>query len=482
MQPPGRKRRKSGANDALPAPGMKPPVGPGIIASMPTDYSDRNAALAAHYAEHLATVCSRYDHAMTLEGAEHTVIFSGAPHRVFMDDNDYPFKAAAHFVCWAPLTALPLSYIVYTPGEKPVLIFYQPKDYWHVVPDAPDGYWVEHFDVRIVHDIDVVEQHLPADRSACALIGEIADPTLAFGIERINPAALIHSLDYARGRKTAYELQCMRLASQRGVAGHLAAKAAYENGESEFGIHRAYCNAVSHTDPELPYSNIIALNEHAAVLHYTALDREAPTPTRSFLIDAGAQVHGYASDITRSYGNGNATFNALIDRMETLQQDIVGRVQAGIDYRELHVETHRQIGAVLVDSELARGSIDSLLATGVTSAFYPHGLGHLLGTQVHDVGGHLAAEDGARIEPPDAHPFLRLTRVLETDMVLTVEPGLYIIDMLLDELRGTDAEALVNWSMVDAVRPYGGIRIEDNVRVLDSGCENFTRDAFANAA
>ena len=64
-------------------------------------------------------------------------------------------------------------------------------------------------------------------------------------------------------------------------------------------------------------------------------------------------------------------------------------------------------------------------------------------------------------------------------MVLTIEPGLYVIDMLLDELRGTAAEKLVNWKTVDWMRPFGGIRIEDNVRVLAGGCENLTRDAFS---
>ena len=134
---------------------------------------------------------------------------------------------------------------------------------------------------------------------------------------------------------------------------------------------------------------------------------------------------------------------------------------------------------VLREMDLASGSEESLLESGVTSAFYPHGLGHLLGTQVHDVGGHMAGEDGQLIEPPEGHPFLRLTRVLESDMVLTVEPGLYFIDMLLDELRGTAAESQVNWTRVDALKPFGGVRIEDNVRVLDDGNENLTRDAFA---
>ena len=82
----------------------------------------------------------------------------------------------------------------------------------------------------------------------------------------------------------------MRLSSRRGVRGHVAAEAAFRDGHSEYEIHRAYCQAVSHIDSELPYGNIIALNEHGAVLHYTDLDREPPTDRRSFLIDAGRWV------------------------------------------------------------------------------------------------------------------------------------------------------------------------------------------------
>jgi Xaa-Pro dipeptidase len=115
----------------------------------------------------------------------------------------------------------------------------------------------------------------------------------------------------------------------------------------------------------------------------------------------------------------------------------------------------------------------------VTSAFFPHGLGHLLGIQVHDVGGFMENESGTTIDPPSGHPFLRLTRVLEENMVLTIEPGLYVIDMLLENLRGTLAEKQVNWETVDWLRPFGGIRIEDNVRVLVNDRENLTRDAFA---
>ncbi len=446
---------------------------------MKADYSDRNPELAALYPAHIDTVMARHDDALEKTGAAHAVVFSGSSKVAFLDDHSYPFMANPHFVAWAPLLALPLSYIVYTPGEKPVLLYYQPRDYWHSVPGTPNGYWTPHFDIRIVHTIEEMAAHLPVERDNCVLIGEIDDAAHAFGIDRINPSSTLHILHFARGVKTDYELACMRLASRRGAAGHIAAETAFRDGKPEFAIHQAYCKAVSHADNDLPYGNIIALNQNGAILHYTNLEREAPAELRSFLIDAGAQVHGYASDITRTYSNGDTRFAALIERMETMQLDIVDRVKAGIDYRDLHIDTHRLLGGVLNDSELATGDSETLIATGVTSAFFPHGLGHLLGVQVHDAGGFMENESGTTIDPPSGHPFLRLTRVLEENMVLTIEPGIYLIDMLLENLRGTPAEGHVNWDTVDALRPFGGIRIEDDIRVLADGSENLTRDAFA---
>ena len=449
---------------------------------MNANYTDKNPALGALYGSHLQTIASRHDNALEQAGASHAVIYSGNPKLAFLDDYHYPFKANPHFISWAPLTALPFSYIVYTPGETPILIYYQPHDYWHVVPGEPDGYWSSHFDIRVVPSTDEIAAHLPGDREKCIAIGEFDDAAAAFGIDRINPTTAINILHFARGAKTEYELAVMRLAADRAAAGHVAAEAAFRQGMSEFDIHRAYCKTVSHTESELPYGNIVALNNHGAVLHYTDLDRDAPESLLSFLIDAGAQVHGYASDITRTYSNGDQRFQDLIDRMNAMELAIVDKVQAGVDYRELHVDAHKMLAEVLVDAELATGDPGTLLETGVTSAFFPHGLGHLLGVQVHDVGGHQENESGTIIDPPSGHPFLRLTRVLEEDMVLTIEPGMYVIDMLLDNLRGTPAEHHVNWATVDWLRPYGGIRIEDDIRVMADGHENLTRDAFMRAS
>ena len=118
------------------------------------------------------------------------------------------------------------------------------------------------------------------------------------------------------------------------------------------------------------------------------------------------------------------------------------------------------------------------MEAGVTRAFLPHGLGHLLGLQVHDVAG-LIDNDGVPIPRPEGHPALRLTRVLEPGNVLTVEPGLYFIDTLLEKWRAGPDASMIDWDRVDALRPYGGIRIEDNVLVQDDGCDDLTRRAFA---
>ncbi|MGB5245489.1 MAG: Xaa-Pro dipeptidase [Woeseia sp.] len=440
------------------------------------------ASLGAHYPAHIDQLKARHDHALSIAGASHVVIFSGAPKLHFLDDYYYPFKANPHFASWLPLISNPHCYLVHTPGETPVLVYFQEKDYWHAPPAAPEGYWAQHFDVRVVHNLDEIRQHLPNERDKCILIGEIDDDAQAFGIERVNPTSAINSLHYARAKKTAYELDCMRASSRRGVRGHRAAEQAFRNGKSEYEIHLDYCRAVDHTEKELPYGNIIALNEHGAILHYQHLSRDVPADRRSFLIDAGAAVHGYASDITRTYSYADEEFAALIERMDEMQRGLVGNVRPGVDFAELHIETHRQIAAILNEYNFAKGSADALIDNGVTAAFYPHGLGHFLGLQVHDVGGFMEDETGGTIDRPSGHPFLRLTRTLEEDHVVTIEPGLYAIDMLQKNLEGTPAHKMVNRDRVAWLQAFGGIRIEDDVHVTANGAENMTRDAFAALA
>jgi Xaa-Pro dipeptidase len=160
--------------------------------------------------------------------------------------------------------------------------------------------------------------------------------------------------------------------------------------------------------------------------------------------------------------------------MEALQQEILRRIRPGLPYEELHDDSHRLLAVVLCELGIGRASADELVARGVTRALYPHGLGHSLGVTVHDVGMKLHA-------PRPENKFLRNTSVIEPGQVFTIEPGIYIIDPLLAPLQADDRRDLVDWGAIAELRPFGGIRVEDNVMVQDHGVRNLTREAFAEA-
>ncbi|MBE1158964.1 Xaa-Pro dipeptidase [Dyella acidiphila] len=432
--------------------------------------------LAPLYAQHIATLRVRADKALALGGFDHLLIAASTPLRKFLDDQDYPFVASPHFRHWLPLTDTPGSWVVYTPGHKPKLIFVQPRDYWHVVPAVPSGYWVDQFEISIVRTAAEAVAALPKDNTA--VIAPDCPPI--DGLDVNNPQPLVDYLHWHRSYKTPYELALMRQASVIGARAHRAAEQAFRAGESEFGIHMAYLAAARQIDAELPYANIVGLNEHGAVLHYTHFDRVAPAQSRSFLIDAGASAAGYASDITRTYAaQGHSEFQALIDSVEQAQLGFVAKVMAGQSYPELHIHAHHMLAEVLREHGVLRMSAQSAVQSGVTATFFPHGLGHPIGLQVHDVAGFQASETGGSIARPEGHPYLRMTRALEPGMVVTIEPGLYFIDMLLEELRTRPEAKDIDWAKVDTFRPYGGIRIEDDVVCTHGEPENLTRDAFA---
>jgi len=435
---------------------------------------------ASLYADHLATLQARTATALERAGLEHLVIPSGTLHYQVFDDRDYPYAVNPQFKAWLPLTRNPGSWLIVTPGARPKLVYLQPRDYWHVVPEAPSGDWVEHFDIVVIRKPEDAQPHLPKNAARCAILGEAQSALGHYGAYKPNnPQAVVDHLDYHRAFKTPYELSMLREASRRAVRAHAAAERAFRAGASEFGIHLAYCQAAGQDANELPYGNIVALNEHAAVLHYTELGRLPPDPVRSFLIDAGASHAGYAADITRTYAaDTGSEFQAMIDAVDVAQQAMVAQVRSGADYKQMHLDAHLALAGVLREFGLIKVSPEAALATGVSAAFFPHGLGHGIGLQVHDVAGFAASETGGVIAKPDGHPFLRLTRVLEPGMVVTIEPGVYVVDMLLEDLKAAGHGGSVDWDRVDAFRPYGGIRIEDDVVCTDDAPENLTRDAW----
>ena len=440
-----------------------------------------STASSSPYADHLATLQARTATALERGGFDHLVVPSGTRHVQVFDDRDYPYATNPQFKHWLPLTRHPGSWLVVTPGARPRLVYLQPRDYWHVVPQAPEGEWVEHFDIVVIRNPEEALKHLPRNAQRCAILGEAQSALGKYAAFRPNnPQPVLDYLDYHRAYKTPYEIAMLREANRRGARAHRAAERAFRAGASEFGIHLAYCQAAGQDTDELPYSNIVALNEHGAVLHYTEFDRLPPKPARSFLLDAGASHAGYASDITRTHAHDTAgEFQALVEAVDAAQQRMCDQVRAGTDYRQLHLDAHLALAGILCDAGVVTVGPEEAVATGVSSAFFPHGIGHGLGLQVHDVAGFAASDRGGTIARPDGHPYLRLTRTLEPDFVVTIEPGIYFIDMLLEDLRAAGRGASVDWARIEALRPFGGIRIEDNVVCTGGEPVNLTREAFA---
>jgi Xaa-Pro dipeptidase len=439
-------------------------------------------SLDALFASHLQGICLRTARALEACGYSALLVHSGSLLPIFLDDHPYPFKAHAPFKVWAPLLDVPDCFLYFEPGRRPLLAFHQPDDYWYKPAALPKGYWTRHFDIRPCRDLDEARRALPPSLRSTAFIGDSHQTVASWGVADINPPHLIRHLDFPRAAKSPYELACLRQASRLGARGQLAAARAFEAGASEFEIELAFLAGCGQREHELPYNPIIALNEGGAVLHYQVLERVRPRESLSLLIDAGAEFAGYASDITRTHSRRRGDFAALIDRMDRMQQDLCSGVKAGVDWRDVHLRAHRLLADVLRESDLITCSADEALAAAVTSVFLPHGVGHLLGLQVHDAGGFMRSPDGGDIPRPEGHPYLRLTRVLEEGFVVTMEPGLYFIPQLLDAARADERSTRINWSRIDSLRTFGGIRIEDDLAVTATGCENLTRDAFRAAS
>lgn len=427
------------------------------------------------YAAHIAILQQRTREAIEREGLDGLVIHSGQSKRLFLDDNHYPFKVNPQFKAWLPIVDNPNCWLVVNGTDKPKLIFYRPVDFWHKVPPEPDDFWTDCFDIVLLKQPDMVEKHLPYDKHRYAYVGEYIEVASALGFANVNPDRALHYLHYQRAYKTDYELACMREANRIAVTGHKAAAEAFSARESEFGINLAYNRATLQGDNDVPYTGIVALNEHCSILHYMVYDTSLPAEHRSFLIDAGASFHGYAADITRTYAYQQDAFAELISQLNSLTLSLVDELKPGVEYTQIHKLAHQGIARVLSESGVVNLTAEDCLAQGITRTFFPHGIGHFLGLQVHDVGGLVADDRGTPGPAPDEHPFLRCTRTVEARQVFTIEPGLYFIESLLADLKASELSKFINWNVVDQFRPYGGIRVEDNIIVHRDGNENMTR-------
>ena len=434
--------------------------------------------ISKHYLKHIEVMQQRTKTVLAREGLDALIIHSGQVKRQFLDDLDYPFKVNPHFKAWLPVVDNPNCWLVVDGESRPKLIYFRVEGFWSQPAALPQSYWTDCFDITVFSQPDQVFKHLPKDMANMAYIGEHTEVYQALGIGQFNPEAVLNYLHYQRAEKTDYEVACISEANRIAVRGHAAARALFLQGQSsELAIHLAYLQATHHMEAQVPYENIIALNHNAAILHYAEKGIQPPEQAYSLLVDAGASVAGYAADITRTHTTATeGGFPELLNGMEALQLALIERIKPGTSYIELHKQAHLMIATLLHDTGLVTLAPEQQVEWGLSRVFFPHGLGHFLGLQVHDVGGHMADARGTQLPQDAQHPSLRLTRRLEKQHVLTIEPGLYFIPSLLESLKQSEHSQYVNWSAIERLVPYGGIRIEDNVLVVANGYRNLTRE------
>ncbi len=429
------------------------------------------------YKQHISEKSVRFQAILEATGYQSIVIGSGETKMQFQDDMAYPFKANPYFREWVPLATRAGCYLELNKGaSKPRLFLLTVEDIWHTAPESLPAGFDQAFDISEYADIDELKKTLAGKNTVC--INEVN--TLEAATEDWNPQAVLHQIDYQRRGKTAYEQACVREANRRAVPAHRAAQQAFMAGASEVQIAAAYLAACDCRESEMPYGIIAGVNEHAAVLHHHNLFKQPQTP-RSFLIDAGVEVNGYASDITRTYAyDSGSDFAAMIELMNKKQLELCAEGGIGKSPVDIHMLSQHKIAEVLIDFGVLNMSAEEAVANDIAASFYPHGLGHHLGCNVHDKGSQLANAQGDILPPPEKYPKLRSGSPMVANQIHTVEPGLYFIPAYLEKLKAGEHAYLINWSRVDEFLPYGGIRIEDNIIVhADGSLENLTRDAFA---
>jgi Xaa-Pro dipeptidase len=427
------------------------------------------------YPQHIETLRQRLPAILSGLPFSGIVLHSGEPHFYFADDQAAPFHTNAHFAHWTPLPG-PGHAVIVEPDKQPRLIALIPEDFWYEPVAIGNPAWIGQFDFRAVAT-EAELLHELGGVAHLAFVGESQGfaARAGFGSMAVNPEVLVHRLNWHRSYKTAYEVECIRQATEMAAAAHRAARDAFYQDASELEVHYAYVRTLRQVDANLPFESIVAMDEKSAYLHY--VNKRKSDSGRVLLVDSGAAFQGYASDITRTWTKDTAdpVFRQMLNDFCRLEQTLAASVRPGLSFLELHENAHRAIGELLSRVGILRVDGEEAFTRGLTQPFFPHGLGHFLGIQVHDVAGRQLDPDGTMKMPPSHYPYLRTTRVLEPGHVVTIEPGIYFIEMLLRPMRSGSDQDAIDWNLVDRLKHHGGMRIEDNVLVTSDGSTNITR-------
>jgi len=395
---------------------------------------------------------------------EKEILVVGAGHPVPLPENTdqtYPFRAHLEYFYLTGLEC-PGGIVVFDPSETP------PRRWISFVPtiaederiwegrEQPPGVPLEGFEAWLTQRRNRSFVFL----GEC-LRGMNADPAATARVREV--------FTHARREKDPHEVGLLRHAAAATAMGYATVQPLIAPGiteralqiELEAGFFRAGGTRTG-------FSTIVGSGPNSAVLHVAPTSRVVRNG-EFVLIDAGAEIDRYVCDVTRTYlaGTPGAFQSDLHALVLAAQGRAIERCVPGAEWRDVHLAAAVDLVAGLVDMGVMRGYAQTLVERNAHTLFYPHGLGHMVGLGVRDASGMAPGR------PRSTEPALKNLRVdmpLAPGYVMTVEPGLYFIPPLLqDRARREQFRDAVNWDLVDANLATGGVRIEDNVLICDSG-------------
>lgn len=403
--------------------------------------------------------------------------------------NVYPFRASSHFLYFAG-RSLENAVIGLEAGK--LFLFMDEATpasaLWHgetptaaelaAQMGAEEVYPLEQLKSWAASAATIAAQDAATRLLQSAVLNRMLSPTQSpQGID----AELTQAMIQLRLVQDTLALAEMQRAIAVSMAAHRAGMQATRTAQNESQVRAAMEAVIMAADMTCAYSSIVTVQ--GEVLHNNCY-RHNLHPGDLLLADVGAETEtGWASDITRTWpvsGKFSPTQRRIYDVVLAAHDACIAAIAPGVEYQSLHLLAAQVLAAGLVDVGILRGQVEDLVAMDAHALFFPHGIGHILGLDVHDMEdlGDLAGYAAGR-QRSDRFGlgYLRLHRPLQAGMVVTIEPGFYQVPAILqDPERRERYKGVVNWERLSEFKDVRGIRIEDDVWVTETDANVLTAD------
>lgn len=426
--------------------------------------------------------CQRVAQYLLDQGLAHDgVIYLEAQKTQMVEDDDQAmhFRQRRYFF-YLSGCKLPDAYLIYSIPLDRLTLFIPPiaqeEVIWSGLPESKEEALAKYNvdEVKYTDEINAALAAYGPSRSTVvyAIPEQVSDNVSLLPFEATNFVSLRTAIDECRVVKDSYEVALIRKANQISTKAHLEAQKVAKTAKNEQEFYGAFVGTcISNGAHEQAYHSICATGEACATLHYVRNDRPLDNKL-NVLMDAGAEYDCYCADITRTFplsGSFTPESQIIYDAVKDMQNVAFDMLHANVQWEDVHQETHKVAIKHLKQAGILIGDEKELFESRVSVAFYPHGLGHYLGMDTHDTGGHANYEDKDTM-----FKYLRVRGKVPAGAVITVEPGVYFHRPIIEPVLMTDLSKYIDKDVLEKYWEVGGVRIEDDVLITDDGYENLT--------